>query len=178
MPLTLPRAFQWGPHFHYLHSTMIAFSTLLQLHEVPTSLQKRHKCHVQMAQPRSLSFHLLTIAEYCASPPPFSKRGVLSVLTSLNYQRITQYLSDLVAKIDTPRLEDIDITSFNRFIHGPSKFNELLGWIEIHIVEQTFYPLSMLSVSPLHDQRHLCALSCKSPASHCPAVIIHGSYLQ
>ena len=89
---------------------MIAFSTLLQLHEVPTSLLKHHECHVQMAQPQSLSFHLLTIAEYHASPPLFSKHSVLSVLTSLNYQRITQYLSDLVANIDTPRLEDIDIT--------------------------------------------------------------------
>ncbi|KAH9958069.1 hypothetical protein BC827DRAFT_1269866 [Russula dissimulans] len=49
-------------------------------------------------------------------PPTASTRVVLPVLTKFNFQGVSEYLEDLVARIDIPHLERADITFFNQLI--------------------------------------------------------------
>ncbi len=49
-----------------------------------------------------------------AKPPP--TRTILPALTSPHFEGVTEYLEDLVARIDVPLLEAISIKFFNQFI--------------------------------------------------------------
>ncbi len=51
---------------------------------------------------------------YLALPPPPGDRFVLPAFTYLKYRGISKYLDSLVARIDVPRLGDIDITFFSQ----------------------------------------------------------------
>ncbi|KAH9057859.1 hypothetical protein EDB87DRAFT_975753 [Lactarius vividus] len=148
---TLPRAFQWGPHLRCLHSTRIAFPALLhllyssknlvdlRLHEVINPLHISPEVLIDalsgMPQLRILSLHLLTPANYISlelpPPPPPEERIVFPVLTHLYFRGIAEYLEGLVARIDTPRLGDIEVTLFDKFILDPPKFIEFIDRIEI-----------------------------------------------
>jgi hypothetical protein len=46
--------------------------------------------------------------------PPPSKRSVIPALTSLHFKGVIEYLEDLVTGIDTPKLDDTQITFFNQ----------------------------------------------------------------
>ena len=48
--------------------------------------------------------------------PPPSTRSVLPVLTSFWFKGVSEYLEDLVACIDVPRLKKLDITFFNDIV--------------------------------------------------------------
>ncbi len=47
--------------------------------------------------------------------PPLT-RTILPALTRLSYKGVTEYLEDLIARIDTPLLEEIEITFFNQLV--------------------------------------------------------------
>jgi hypothetical protein len=49
-----------------------------------------------------------------ARRPPPSKRSVIPALTSLLFKGVIEYLEDLVTRIDTPRLDGMDVTFFNQ----------------------------------------------------------------
>ena len=85
-----------------------------------------------MAQLQSLSLHFLSTADYFGATPPSGKRVILPALTRLNFRGITEYLDDLVARIDAPRLGDIEVTFFNKFILDLSKLSEFIDRIEMH----------------------------------------------
>ncbi|KAI9440232.1 hypothetical protein BJY52DRAFT_1217180 [Lactarius psammicola] len=88
-----------------------------------------------MPQLRSLSLHLLSTANYIAldisPPPPPGGRIVLPVLTHLDFRGISKYMEGLLARIDTPRLGDIEVIFLNEFIFNPSTLNEFIDRIEI-----------------------------------------------
>ncbi|KAI9454567.1 hypothetical protein BJY52DRAFT_720687 [Lactarius psammicola] len=88
-----------------------------------------------MPQLRSLSLHLLSTANHIAldltPPPPPGGSIVLPVLTRLNFRGIAEYLEGLVARIDAPRLGDIEVTLFNKFIFDPSKLSKFIDRIEM-----------------------------------------------
>jgi hypothetical protein len=70
-----------------------------------------------MTQLQTLSLHFLSYPSrrnYLSFPPSLGDRIVLPVLTRFRYRGISKYLDSLVARIDAPRLEDIDITFFNQ----------------------------------------------------------------
>jgi len=46
--------------------------------------------------------------------PPPSKRSVLPALDSFSFKGVTEYLEELVSRIDTPQLRDANITFFNQ----------------------------------------------------------------
>jgi hypothetical protein len=46
--------------------------------------------------------------------PPPSKRSVIPALTSFHFKVAIEYLEDLVTGIDTPQLDDLEITFFNQ----------------------------------------------------------------
>ena len=49
-------------------------------------------------------------------PPPPSTRSALPVLTSLSFSGVSEYLDDLVACIDAPRLDNLSITFFDQVV--------------------------------------------------------------
>jgi hypothetical protein len=62
-------------------------------------------------------------------PPPLT-RTVLPALTYLMFRGISEYLEDLVMRIDTPHLHQIDITFFNQLIFDTPRLRQFLGHTE------------------------------------------------
>ncbi|KAH9068167.1 hypothetical protein EDB83DRAFT_635702 [Lactarius deliciosus] len=132
---TLPSAsaFWWGHRLRTLHSTRIAIPSLpqlllpsqdlvdIQLHDIPRagyfSPEAFANALCGMTRLETLSLHFLSLPprrNYLSLPPASGDRVVLSALTRLKYRGISKYLDSLVARIDAPRLGDIDITFFNQ----------------------------------------------------------------
>jgi hypothetical protein len=128
---TLPNTFRWGPRLRTLDSTGIAFSSFpqlllpsqglvdLRIHEIPTtgyfSPDGFASALSGMTNLRLLSLHFLSLPprrNYRSFPQPSGERVVLPTLTYLKYRGTSKYLDGFVARIDAPRLGDIDITFF------------------------------------------------------------------
>jgi hypothetical protein len=127
----LPSTFRWGPRLRALHITKIAIPGLpallshstglvdLQLHEIPIigyfSPEEFANALSGMTQLGTLSLHFLTLPprrNYVSLPP--EQRIVLPALTYLKYRGTSKYLDSFVARIDAPRLVDMDITCFSQ----------------------------------------------------------------
>ncbi|KAH9010371.1 hypothetical protein EDB83DRAFT_427717 [Lactarius deliciosus] len=147
--LTFPSAFRWGPRLRRLHLTRIAIPTLLHLlyssrnlvdlhlHEVLDPLQFSPEALANalswMAQLQSLSLHLHSTANHPIVPRrlwPGGRRS-LPVLTRLNFRGSSRYLERLVARIDAPLLEGIELTFLNENISLPD-LCEFVYRIEMH----------------------------------------------
>src|SRR6266404_5382665 len=118
MPFTA--ASWWCPRLRTLHLTRVTFPGLprfltssrnivyLQLHEVLDdwwfSPDVLTNAFPGMTQLRSLSLHHFSTHHYTASPPPLQERVVFPTLTHFDFQGTSEYLEDLVARIDAPRL--------------------------------------------------------------------------
>jgi hypothetical protein len=132
-PFTLPSAFWWGHRLRTLHSTRVAFASLpqlllpsqnlvdIQLDEIPGagyfSPEAFANALCGMTQLQALSLHFLSYPprrKFLSLPPSLGDRVVLPVLTRFRYRGTSKYLDSLVAKIDAPRLGDIDITFFSQ----------------------------------------------------------------
>ncbi|KAH9178374.1 hypothetical protein EDB89DRAFT_1170790 [Lactarius sanguifluus] len=131
--LSRASAFWWGHRLRILHSTRIAIPSLpqlllpsqnlvdLQLHDIPRagyfSPEAFANALCGMTQLETLSLHFLSLPprrNYIGLPPPPGDHVVLPALTRFKYRGISKYLDNLVARIDAPRLEEIDITFFNQ----------------------------------------------------------------
>ena len=146
--LTIPSDFVWGPQLRSLYLTRITFFALpqllrssrnlvdLRLHEVlnpglfsPEALTDSLS---GMAQLRSLSLHFLPTEDHIGVSQPSRNRADLPALTRLDFRGITNYLEDLVAGIDAPRLGDIEVTFFKNSISDLSRLREFIDRIGIH----------------------------------------------
>ena len=132
VPLILPSAFRWGLRLRTLHLTRAAIPTLqelltpctglvdLRLHQIPkigyfppealaTALSK-------MTHLRLLSLHFLsfTFPRNYRGLRESCERVVLLSLTSFKYRGTSKYLDSFLARIDAPRLRDIDIRFFSQ----------------------------------------------------------------
>jgi hypothetical protein len=157
--LTLPSTFLWGSRLRFLHLTRIASPALLpllrssrnlvdlQLHDVlkPSHFSSDALTNAlsELTQLRSLSLHFpeSTTSKYRPPPSPSPERAVLPVLTRLNFRGITDYLEGLVAIIDAPRLEDIEITLFGDSIIDDPRLDD----IEITLFDGSIFGLPKLS---------------------------------
>ena len=148
--LTVPSTFRWGPRLRTLHLTGIAFLSFpqlllpsqdlidLQLHEIPGagyfSPEEFANALSGMTQLRSLSFHLLSFPRrrsFLTLPPSPGERILLPALTRLKYRGISKYLDSLAARIDAPRLGDIEITFFNQPTMDASQFSRFIERTEM-----------------------------------------------
>ena len=153
LQLTLPGAIRWGPHLRTLHLTRIAIPTLpqflspptalveLQLHEIP---KDGYFCPEEFANALSGATHLETMSLYFLSLPPrrnhlslspsgVSERIVLSTLTSLKYRGTSKFLDSFVARIDAPRLGDIDVIFSSQPTMDASQLGQFLEQTEMQI---------------------------------------------
>jgi hypothetical protein len=124
--MTLPSVFRWGPRLHRLHLTRIAIPELtqlltssrnlvdIQLHEIPaigySLLSSFRSALCEMTQLQSLSLQFLPVPIY---PEIVLSSLSLPTLTRLKYQGASEYLDHLVAGIDAPRLEVVEINFFD-----------------------------------------------------------------
>ena len=58
--------------------------------------------------------------------PPPPKCTVLPALTHFNYRGVSEFLEDLVARIDTPLLDNAEITLFNQLIFDIPRLSEFI----------------------------------------------------
>ena len=131
--LTLPTTFRCGSHLRTLHVTRIAIPSLprllssstdlvdLQLDEIPLAGYFPPQVFANVlsgaSHLRSLSLHFLSYPPrrtLFSLATPGDHHIVLPVLTSFKYRGISKYLDNIMARIDTPRLQDIDITFFSQ----------------------------------------------------------------
>ena len=148
---TLPSTFLWGPRLRTLHSSRIAFPSLpplllhcqdlvyLQLHEIPSSGYFSPEAFTSALsgtpQLRSLTLHLLSFPRrrsYLGLPPPQGERTVLAALTHLKYRGTSKYLDVFVARIDAPRVGEIDITLFYQPTMDALQLGQFIQRTEIH----------------------------------------------
>ncbi|KAH9068253.1 hypothetical protein EDB83DRAFT_640544 [Lactarius deliciosus] len=148
---TLPRtgAFWWGHRLRILYLTRIAIPSLpqllspcqdlvdLQLHEIPRagyfSPEAFTNALSEMTRLETLSLHFLSLPSrrnYLGLPPQPRDRVVLPTLTCFKYRGISKYLDSLVARIDAPRLGDVDITFFNQPTLDASQLGLFIDRIE------------------------------------------------
>ena len=147
----LPSTFLWGPHLRTLHSTRVAFPSLLpllspcqdlvelQLQEIPSSgyFSPDEFTNALSGTPqlRSLTLHILSFPRrrsYLDLPPPSVERTVLAALTHLKYRGTSKYLDSVVGRIDAPCLEDIEITLFSQPTMDATQLGRFIGRTEIH----------------------------------------------
>ena len=145
----LPGTFRWGPRLRTLHSTrvtLLSFPQLLspshdlvdlQLHQIPRAgyfpPDEFTNALFGMSQLETLSLHFLSLPprrNYLGLPPT-GGRVVLPALARLNYRGTSMYLDSLVARIDAPRLGDIDIRLFSQPTIDASELGRFIQRIEI-----------------------------------------------
>jgi hypothetical protein len=151
MRQAFPDAFRWGPRLRRLHltgiqvgvtiHTQVLFERLyssknlvdLRLHEVlyrsrflPDALTDALS---EMTQLRSLSLHFLPHFITFDTPSSSEEVVVLPALTRLNFQGGTKIFEHLVARIDAPLLEQIEVTFLYNF-HFNFDFSKLRTFID------------------------------------------------
>jgi hypothetical protein len=178
LKLTLPSTFKWGPRLRTLHSTRIAIPTLpqilspptslvdLQLHEIPKlgcfSPDAFANALLGAVHLKTLSLHFLSLPprrNYLSFPLPSGPRVVLPALTSFKYRGTSKYLDSLVAKIDAPRLKDIDIT----FSSQPTMDASQLG----RFIERTDMQISLLQAD-IESSAHAISISFTDSSASTP----------
>jgi hypothetical protein len=76
-------------------------------------------CPLHVDQPRTLHLGFqspLSLPDRASRRPPPPKRFVLPVLTEFWFKGVSEYVDDLVARIDAPRLIKLDLTFFNQIL--------------------------------------------------------------
>ena len=149
LQLTLPSAFRWGERLRTLHVTRIAIPSLPQLLSSSTDLVDLQLQEVPMAgyfspqdfanvlsgasHLRSFSLHFLSFPHrnYVSLPKPGNHHIVLPVLTCFKYRGISKYLDNFVARIEAPRLRDIDITFFSQPTMDASELGKFIERTEM-----------------------------------------------
>ncbi|KAH9000496.1 hypothetical protein EDB92DRAFT_1831646 [Lactarius akahatsu] len=140
----LPSTFRWGTRLRRLHSTRIALPALpqllsssenlvdLKLHEIgyfsPEALADGLS---RMTQLQSLSLHFLSSrTSHIGTSPLPGERVVLPPLSCLKFRGTSEYLNDLVTRIDAPGLVDIQVRFFNQLIFHILQFVQFIDRIE------------------------------------------------
>ncbi len=76
--------------------------------------------HLEFQSPQSRP-----LGESRRPPPP--TRTVLSALTYFNFKGVSEYLEDIVARIDAPQLDDLNILLFHQLIFDIPQLTQFIG---------------------------------------------------
>ena len=101
------------------------------------------------------------------SPPP-STRTLLPVLTKLRFRGVSEYLEDLVARIDTPLMNECHITFFHQLIFDTPLLAQYISRtpkFKTHNEARVFFSASAVSVtlSQTVNEALELAISCSQP---------------
>ena len=97
--------------------------------------------------------------------PPRLTRALLPVLTKLQFKGVSEYLEELVARIDVPLLDELKITFFHQLLFDTPHLARFIGrtpkfkaYNEVHVVFHDWV-VSTVSVSTF-DERLCLTISC------------------
>ena len=145
----LPNTFRWGPRLRTLHLSRIPLPSFpqllspsqglvdLRLDEIPRagyfSPYAFANALFGMSRLETLSLHFVSLPSRrnYLSLPPTGERNVLPALTCLRYRGTSKYLDSLVARIDTPRLGNIDVVFFSQLTIDASELGRFIGRIKM-----------------------------------------------
>jgi hypothetical protein len=119
----LPKLLLSTTHLVYLQLENIPHSGYISPEALPTALStltSLESLFLQFQSPRSHP-------DRESRRPPPSTRSSLPVLTHFFYKGVTEYLEDLVARIDAPRLNSLYITFFNQIIFETPQFVQCIS---------------------------------------------------
>ena len=153
MALTLPSTFWWGPRLRTLHLTGIALPPPprrllspsvglvdLQLHDIPNvryfSPDALATALSEMTQLESLSLQFVSSTHHenhIGFPPASGERLAVPALTYFKYRGASKYLEGLVARIDAPRVADINITLVREHTMDASQLGRFIERTEMWI---------------------------------------------
>jgi hypothetical protein len=145
--VVLPDSFLGGsaPRLRILNLDRIPFPGLPKLLLSATHLVYLFLCdipHSGYISPKAMGTALFTLTsleelwlgfrsplsrpDRATRPPPPPTLSVLSILTSFHFKGDSEYLDDLVAHIDAPRLDDLRITWFNDIVFDTPQFVQFI----------------------------------------------------
>jgi hypothetical protein len=177
MRLTLPGTFRWGPRLRFLHSTGIGFPSFpqllspclglvdLRLHDIPRAGYFPPDAFANavsgMTQLEYISLQFYSFPRhrnFLRLPLP-GQRIILPALTCLKYRGISKYLDSLVARIDAPRLRDIEIIFFSQPTMDASQLGQFIERIETP---------TLLSHAVVESSAHSISISFPNPSTSTP----------
>ena len=151
LQLTFPSSFHLGPRLRTVHLIRIAIPSFprllspsqflvdIQLQEIPIPGYFSPEAFANalsgttQLQSLLLQFHSLPPRrKYLRLPPPSVERVVLPALTCLKYRGTSKYLDSFVARIDAPRLGEINITFFYQPTIDASQLGLFIERVEMH----------------------------------------------
>ena len=96
-------------------------------------------------------------------PPPLT-RALLPVLISLHFSGVSEYLDDLMGRIDAPLLDNLQITFFHQLIFNTPQLTQLISRTPNFKTHDTVHLLfSAGVVSIMVDERLRLEVSCSRP---------------
>jgi hypothetical protein len=99
--------------------------------------------------------------------PPQVTRIVLPALTNILFRGVSEYVEDLVVRIDAPRLQTVDITFFNQLFFDISQLHNFINRVErfkIPYQAEVFFIRRSAELNLLFGQRHIkLQISCTKP---------------
>ena len=69
----------------------------------------------------------LSRPDWESRPPPPSTRSVLPVLTYFSFKGVSEYLDDIVARIDVPRINELSMSFFNQIEFDTPQFIQFIS---------------------------------------------------
>jgi len=121
---TFPKFILSSTHIHYLFLANIPHSGYISPNAMVACLAALPNLEVL-----SIGFQSPLSRPSQISPPPRT-RIVLPALTRLSFWGVSEYFEDFVAQIDTPLLNDLDITFFMDFIFEIPRLRHFVGRAE------------------------------------------------
>jgi hypothetical protein len=119
----LPKLLLSATHLVYLHLSNIPHSGYISSEAIVTvlsTLTSLDEFSLEFKSPRSHP-------NWASRRPPPQTRTILSVLTRFLYKGVYEYLDDLVARIDAPRLNDLSLNFFNDIVFDTPQFNQFIN---------------------------------------------------
>jgi hypothetical protein len=100
--------------------------------------------------------------------PPPSTRTLLPVLTKLRFRGVSEYLEDLVARVDTPLMDECHITFFHQLIFDTPQLAQFISRtpkLKTHDEARVFFSASAVSVtlSQTVNEALELTISCSQP---------------
>ena len=123
----LPKLLLSATHLVYLHLYYISHSGYIPPETMVASLSALTSLEV-------FTLHFLyrrprPVLESRRPPPPPVTRSILPSLTRLEFKGVSEYLEEILARIDSPRLNGLSITFFNQIIFDTPQLFQFVSQI-------------------------------------------------
>ncbi|KAF8502722.1 hypothetical protein F5888DRAFT_1904326 [Russula emetica] len=121
----LPKLLLTATHLVYLNLYDIPRSGYIPPEVMATSLSaltNLESLHLQFRQPRPHP-----ALESRRPPPPPLTRSILPSLTRIWFSGVSEYLEEILARIDAPRLNKMEITFFNQIVFGTPQLFQFIS---------------------------------------------------